>query len=208
VLHGSAVTVGGRAIGFLGASGGGKSVLCAELLRLGCGFVADDGLALERGAEGAWLCLPGPPGLRLWPSGLASRLAVAAERLPRVRGGGDKRWLPVSGLGRRPSPARPRLAALYELRRRADPGGPLRLAPYTPRQALLRLVEHGVAAAPAAALGLARRRLALLADVAEKVPLRRLSFASAGDSAAEILAAIEGDLETLTPPAASSDPAR
>jgi len=197
VLHGSAVTVAGRAVGFLGGSGSGKSVLCAELLRLGCGFIADDGLALKQGADGAWRGLPGPPGLRLWPSGLATRLGWAPERLPRVRGSGDKRWLSLpDGPGELP-PRRPRWAAFYELDRRAEPGGPVRIAPCRPQEALVRLLAHGVAAAPAAALGLAAQRLELLADVAERVPLRRLSLASGSDSAAAVLAAVESDLNAM-----------
>ena len=198
MLHGSAVTVAGRAVGFLAASGVGKSLLCAELLRLGCGFVADDGLALRRGDGGGWLCLHGPPLMRLWPSGLADRLQLAPGTLPRVRGSGDKRWLSV--VGESPpalsAPHHHELAALYLLQRRADPDGPVRLTACAPREALLRLLEHGVAAAPAAALGLAGRRLGLLADVVERTPVRHLSFPGAADSAPRILAAIERDLES------------
>ncbi len=218
VLHGSAVTVAGRAVGFLGPSGIGKSVLCAELLRLGCGFVADDGLALEPAEDGGWCCLDGPPMMRLWPSGLAGRLDVAAESLPRVREGGDKRRLPLrrdadpggppaEGLLASPSPAtgspsdvepyRHALAALYVLERRADPDGPVRLTACAPREALVRLVGHGVAAAPAAVLGLAERRLERLAEVAETVPVRRLGFPSGIDSAESILRLIERDLRDL-----------
>ena len=216
VLHGSAVTVAGRAVGFLGPSGTGKSVLCAELLRLGCGFVADDGLALEPTDGGGWRCLAGPPMMRMWPSGLAGRLDVAAESLPRIRESGDKRRLPLPAAadpGGSPAaelvasspvatgspsdavPYRHELAALYVLERRADPSVPVRLTACGPREALVRLVEHGVAAAPAAALGLAGRRLELLADVAETVPVRRLGFPSGTDSAASILRRIERDLQ-------------
>jgi hypothetical protein len=193
VLHGAAVEVGGRAVGFLAPTGAGKSVLCAELVRLGCGFLADDGLALERGGDGAWRCPAGPPLLRLWPSGLVRRLEVAPEPLAKVRGSGDKRRLPLARIAARGAvapPARP-LAAFYVLRRRAEPGAGVEISALSPREALVRLLEHGVAAAPASALGLAEARLALLAEIAGRVPVKRLSFPSGTDSAPRVLAAIE-----------------
>ncbi|MDX1503669.1 MAG: hypothetical protein R3325_15025, partial [Thermoanaerobaculia bacterium] len=82
VLHGSAVAVEGLAVGLLGPSGCGKSVLAAELARSGgeASLLADDGLALSRSRGGGWRCLPGPPIVRLWPTGL-DRLGVAADGL-------------------------------------------------------------------------------------------------------------------------------
>lgn len=197
VLHGSAVTIGGSAVGFLGPSGVGKSTLAAELVRRGCGFVADDGLALHHRA-GAWHCLAGPPLARLWPSALRDRLGVEPAGLPRVRGAGDKRRWEMTAEATRPGGHR--LAALYLLDRRAGADGPPRSTPQDPKQALLRLLEHGVAAAPAAALGLSERRLDRLAEVAESVPIRRLSFPGHTDTAAAILEAITEDLDATRPP--------
>lgn len=204
VLHGSAVTLDGRAVAFVGPTGTGKSVLCAELVRRGCGFLADDGLALRCAADGVWHCLHGPPLLRLWPSGLAGRLGIAAEPLPRVREVGEKRRLrldglvrPGSGEGRSPEADvvryRAPLAAVYVLRRRS--GGTVRLVRQGARQALVRLLEHGVAAAPAAVLGLAGRRFELLADVAARVPVRQLAYPGGVDSTARVRQVIEEDLE-------------
>lgn len=191
VLHGSAVALGDRAVGFIGPSGVGKSVLCAELLNLGCGFVTDDGIALQRGTEGTWRCPQGPPWLRLWPSGLAGRLDVAPESLPRVVEIGDKRRLHLTPDRRPPLP----LAAIYVLRRRSGREEPIQVSPFTPRKSLIRLLEHGVAAAPAAALGLGGKRFEHLADAAEKIAVQQLEYPSGVDSAARILEAIEGDLE-------------
>ena len=224
VLHGSAVTLGAKgrlqAVGFLGPSGTGKSVLCAELVRQGAGFLADDGLALELdpgadapsgpgggpgGGDGPWRCLAGPPLLRLWPSGLDGRLDLAAEALPRIRAEGDKRHLAAADLGAAGGEAEggafasrpPALAALYLLRRRPGTGGGVELSPRSPRQALFRFLEHGVAASPAAALGLEEGRLQTLARLAEAVPLRELSFPSGADSAAAVGDALERDLQRL-----------
>lgn len=222
VLHGSAVSAGDRAVGFLAPTGTGKSVLCAELVGLGCGYLSDDGLALRRGSGGTWRCSPGPPRMRLWPSGLAGRLGIAPESLPRVRGVADKRWLDpgLVATGRspagdgaaarsgeqRPQPDTPApheglpLAALYLLRRLPGGDDPVALAPCSPREGLVHLVEHGVAAAPAAALGLAEGRLEVLADLAEAVPVRRLEYPSGAEAAGEILAAVERDLASTPRP--------
>lgn len=194
VLHASAVALGDRAVAFVGPSGVGKSVLSAELLRLGCGFVADDGLALRRDEDpderGAWRCFPGPPLLRLWPSGLESRLEIPAHTLPRVHETLDKRRLLLPGEGARPLP----LAAVYALRREPEAGGEVRISRCGLRDALVRLIEHSVAAAPAAALGLSGRRLELLAGVVERVPVRVLRYPSGTDSAARVLEAVLRDL--------------
>lgn len=211
VLHGGVASLGDRAVGFIGRSGVGKSVLVAELARLGCGLVADDGLVLRRGggAAGRWRAFHGPPLLRLWPSALA-RLGLAAETLPRVHPGVDKRlvrpddaeWLRDQKSPRRASAAARGLplAALYLLERRpAGPGAArsetaVSITACSARQALVHLLEHGVAGAPATALGLSGRRLELLADVAGRVPMRRLLFADGGGSAERILEAVRRDL--------------
>lgn len=197
VLHASAVALDGRAVGFVGPTGIGKSVLCAELLRLGCDFVADDGLAVrphEGREESAWRAFHGPPLLRLWPSGLEGRLGVPAGDLPRVHETLDKRRLPLPGAAAAAPPAGLPLAAVYSLRREPNAAGEVAISPCRPRDALVQLLEHGVAAAPAAALGLAGRRLELLAGLAEAVPVRRLRFPSGADSAARLLEAIRKDL--------------
>lgn len=192
VLHGSAVSLEGRTVAFVGPSGIGKSVLCAELLRLGCEFVADDALALRRDTRGEWRCSPGPRLLRLWPSGLESRLGIPARGLPKVHETLDKRQLPLSGDS--VSPAGLRLAAVYILQRRPEPGGPVEVSPCRPREALVALIEHSVAAAPAAALGLSGGRLERLSELVEKVPVRALRFPSGADSAARIREAIGRDV--------------
>lgn len=235
VLHGCGLVLGGRAVGFLGRSGVGKSVLCAELMRLGCTFLSDDGLALRRDAADRWWCCAGPPLVRLWPSGLEGRLRVSPEGLPRVHDGLEKRRLDVGppDPGRRggarkgsavpgdpsalesaasgaspgrssPAPPGPQgpattggapLGALYVLQRRPGAEGPVDVSPCRGPDALARLIEHSLAAAPAAALGLSGRRLDLLTDVVEKTPVRLLRFPSSLDSAARVREAILRDLD-------------
>ncbi|MDH5235593.1 MAG: hypothetical protein OEW77_11590 [Gemmatimonadota bacterium] len=64
-LHASAVSIGGRAVGFVGAGGAGKSTLAAALAARGHAVLTDDVLAL-REQDGRWLAFPGHDQLRLW----------------------------------------------------------------------------------------------------------------------------------------------
>jgi len=193
VLHASAVAFGDRAVAFLGRSGVGKSTLCAELAQAGCGFVADDGLALREGVQGDWRCFHGPPLLRLWPSALGQRLGIAFGELTRVHDTLGKRHLRPPELVS-VAPEGLELARDYVLDRQIETACRVSISRYRPRQSLVRLIEHSVAGAPASALGLARRRLELLARVVERVPVCRLGFPSADDSSSRVREAILGDL--------------
>lgn len=187
VLHASAVARGDRVVAFLGPSGVGKSTLCAELVGAGWGFVADDGLALEEDDRGAWRCLPGPPWLRLWPSALEGRLGIPAAELPRVHATLEKRRLAVAGPDTPPVAGDLRLAAVYLLDRAAEEsGGAPDLPACTRGEALVRLVEHSLAAAPLTALGLAVERLDRLARLAAGVEVRRLRLPAGEDAALRV----------------------
>ncbi len=60
VLHaGGLVLPGGGVLAVSGPSGAGKTTLSAALLRAGCGFLADDAVALEQ-RDGVVLAHPGP----------------------------------------------------------------------------------------------------------------------------------------------------
>ena len=64
VLHGSAVSIKGSAVAFIGQSGRGKSTLAATLARDGFPFLTDDGLLLTR-KHGAYIAHPNRPYVRL-----------------------------------------------------------------------------------------------------------------------------------------------
>ncbi|MCX7646951.1 MAG: serine kinase [Rhodobacteraceae bacterium] len=101
VVHGTAVSLGGRALLILGPAGAGKSALALELLALGAGLIADDRtlLSLREGHPvasapatiagriearglGILAATPAPPA----PVVLAADLGrVETERLPPAR---------------------------------------------------------------------------------------------------------------------------
>ena len=83
VLHGSAVVVDGKALGFMARAGSGKSTMAAAFAVDGCPFLTDDGLLLE--PEGAgYLAMPSHPSIRLWDDSHAALLPPDASTAPAV----------------------------------------------------------------------------------------------------------------------------
>lgn len=76
-LHASAVALGGRAVAFVGNSGGGKSTLASALVVAGGEAVTDD-IARPEEIDGTWVCHPGPGRLRLREG--AAALAASFDR--------------------------------------------------------------------------------------------------------------------------------
>jgi hypothetical protein len=64
-LHGSAVSIGGSAVLFVGRSGQGKSTLAASMVAAGATLLADDYVVLQPSPAG-WNAVPSYPGARLW----------------------------------------------------------------------------------------------------------------------------------------------
>lgn len=199
LLHASAVSLGERAVAFVGQSGIGKSTLCAGLVDAGCNFVADDGLPLEEDEHGDWRCPPGSPWLRLWPSAL-DRLGIPAADLARAQPSVDKRLLPGGHDSPGATAGGPKLAAVYVLMGRGESAGGPTMRPCTPREALVRLIEHSLAGAPVAALGWAAPRLRRLARVATRIPVHTLSLPAGTSRWRRIREAIFGDLPDAPEP--------
>ena len=76
LVHGSAVTFGGRGILILGRSGAGKSALALGLLGRGAALVADDQVRLER--RGGALVATAPATI----AGLIEARGIGLARLP------------------------------------------------------------------------------------------------------------------------------
>ena len=89
LLHGSAVVIHGRAVGFLGRNGWGKSTLAAACHRLGHEMITDDVLAIDFDS-GTPEIIPSYPQFKLWPKA-ASALGERLEDLPIVHPEFDKR---------------------------------------------------------------------------------------------------------------------
>jgi hypothetical protein len=64
-LHGSSISVGGRACVFLGRSGSGKSTIVAGMHQRGYRILSDDITVVQLNGDGRLLAFPGYPKLRL-----------------------------------------------------------------------------------------------------------------------------------------------
>lgn len=81
VLHASVVTVGGKALAFLGAKGDGKSTLAAGLNVRGHSLISDDHLPVVF-RDGEVLTLPGYPQIRLFADSVEAVGATTASLSP------------------------------------------------------------------------------------------------------------------------------
>ena len=166
VLHASAVDIGARAVGFLGAAGAGKSTLAAALVRGGASLLTDDALVIDCGAE-IPRAVPLYPGLRLWPD---SRRLVGAWRVRRTQVAHysrKERWAGAAvPFSNRPLP----LDALYVVVRRGKRGG---IHPMSARQSMMALVRYSMMldATSRAAVG---HGFELASRLVAQIPVRRL----------------------------------
>jgi hypothetical protein len=89
LLHGSAVVIDGRGVGFLGRNGWGKSTLAAACYRRGHEMITDDVMAIDFAGETPAI-IPSYPQFKLWPKA-ASALGERLDSLPIVHPEFDKR---------------------------------------------------------------------------------------------------------------------
>jgi hypothetical protein len=179
ILHASAVQVDDRLVAFIADSGGGKSTLAAALVRAGFLLVSDDILPIRR-LDGQFLGCPSFPVLRMYPvqaqyflghlQGLqrmndyTSKLLVALER---------------DSFGAFCAAPRPLTCLFLPQRRDAvEAGTDIEITPLSSQQALKEIIRHTFAPRMIQALGLAPRRLAILAELARQVPMCSLVYPS------------------------------
>jgi hypothetical protein len=184
VLHASAVAVDGRAVGFLGESGQGKSTTAAAFHRRGHAVVADDVVAV-RLEEGCPIVYPGYPQLKLWPEAAAA-LGETVEGLAPLRPELPKRGHDVRHrfVGKRLP-----LAALYVL----GEGPALQIDPLKPSEAVIELVRHTYAARFLQSLG-APAHLQQCAGLAHRVRARRLLRPRSLDQLTGLVQRVKADL--------------
>ncbi|HYD38983.1 MAG TPA: hypothetical protein VEA60_15295 [Allosphingosinicella sp.] len=165
-LHANAVIVDGRAIGFMGHPGAGKSTLAAWFHDRGFDVLADDVCVVTTGADGVPLAHPGIPRLRLWREALeATGREVSAYQ--RSFDDMDKYTVPTD-LGRT-LPAMP-LSHLYLLDKAE--GEPL-VERIEGAAAVEAMVANTYRGAYVPMMGLNRQHLLACAQLARTVPVFR-----------------------------------
>jgi hypothetical protein len=112
VLHASAVVIAGKAVGFVGWKGQGKSTTAAALFARGCPLLTDDLLALNGKDGQRTMAYPGFPQFKLWPDSAESALAEDPIAMPKLWPHTEKRARSVvDGFATDPAP----LGAIYVL---------------------------------------------------------------------------------------------
>ncbi len=136
-LHGSAVTIDGGAVAFLGEAGQGKSTMAAAFHARGRHLVADDVVAVQMDQTRP-MVFPGFPQLKLSPEA-AVFVGDDPRSLPRLEPNLEKRARRVrQGFSLAPLPLK-RVYVLAE-------GQTLGIETLGPREALIELVRHTYAA--------------------------------------------------------------
>jgi hypothetical protein len=172
-LHAAGVRTAGGVVALVGATGGGKTTLAAELIRRGAQFFTDDVLFLD-GRERAH---PGPALMNV-PLGGAIAPSELGDEVARI---GDEAWVEVRDAASAPAP----LAALVLVAR--DPELSTRLERISPGLHDLRprLFAHPFAP------DRERARFELCAELAQRVPTARLE-ADLAATPAELAELVEG----------------
>jgi hypothetical protein len=190
VVHASAVEIAGSAVAFAGAQGWGKSALAAAMHQRGHGVVADDLTAIN-GIEDRPMVYPGFPRLKLWPEALAS-LGESPEALPRLHPLFEKRALDVNRFSGTPVP----LKGIYVLAGARTQGN--EIESLRPQEAFLELLPQWYGTRFGEALlqadGAAPSHFHRCANLARKVPIRRLRARDLLATLSETARLVEDDL--------------
>jgi hypothetical protein len=175
-LHGSAVAVGQKAVGFLGRAGAGKSTIAAAFAHQGFPILSDDILAL-RYQGGKTLVLPGPPRLCLWPRSV-DILYGTPEMLPRLvpenslDSEWDKRAMDFRSQEYTYQESPLPLAAIYILDERQHDAGPA-VEAISPADGMMALVSNSYRTEWLDKT-MRESEFKVLSRIMEHVPLRRL----------------------------------
>lgn len=142
-LHASAISVGDRAIAFIGSEGAGKSTTAAMFAQNGCPVISDDVVAISE-RQGSYYVFPAYPYLSLWPDSVTMVYGPQKE-LPSFSANWDKRLLSLSANNLKFEDKQLQLGALFILgERNSLPDSP-RVEPMIPREGLLSLLANSYA---------------------------------------------------------------
>ena len=167
-LHANAVVIEGKAVGFLGHPGAGKSTLAAAFHDRGLPLLADDVCVVTRGPGGEPVAQPGIPRLRLWREALEAS-GRAAHNYEMSFDDWDKYNVPAAAEAA--SPPAP-LSHLYLLER-AEEGEAAAIERLSGSAAVEALVANTYRGAYVPLMGRTAEHLVACAALARQVPLFR-----------------------------------
>jgi len=185
-LHGSAVTIGDRAVAFLGLSRTGKTTMAGAMARAGHPFLTEDVIELTVDG-GDYLLQPKRSQLRLFGDSAAHLMGED------FRADDPDEKYTVSGSDILPFRDRPcPLARVYLLGN--DPSAPLAITPLAPPLALTQLLQHSFVLDVEDKQRL-RSHFGRLGELSEKIAVRGLDYPRQYSELPAVIEAIVTDLE-------------
>lgn len=173
-LHASVVNIDGKAVVIMGGSTGGKSSTAAGIFQLGHQVLADDVAAITV-RDNRYFVQPGYPKIRLRPEPAATLFREKEpSSLPMVYSDRDSRYLSLESESGFCSESRP-LAALYLLDKRDEALTTPFIEPIEAHEKLIKLTENTFGSYMVYK-DLRIKEFKFLAELAKKMPVRRLSF--------------------------------
>lgn len=172
VLHGAGAVIGGRAVGFLGSSGVGKSSLCLALDAAGVDVLGDDQFVLRKDSGGQVVAVPSLASIKATPSAL-SAFGFVPDQFDLVHAGHSKRRFEVrqSDAIQRGRP----LSRIYVLRR--TPGHTIaKVSRLSGTDGVRALLSNAFAPRSRRVLGAEGNAVDVLAQVARAAPVLTLEL--------------------------------
>lgn len=192
VLHASGLVKDGRAVGFVGDSGWGKSTLAGFFVQQGYHILNDDVLALDMEADPIRI-MPGFPQIKFRPEAEAW-LGAQYQDMDALHANSIKRvHSPFSNFHREELP----LSRLYVLEGSGRDESAIK--ELRPREAILELVRHTRATNVMVAPDVMSAHLQQCARLVQNVPVKRLERKKDLDALHEILTLVEEDLSVSAP---------
>jgi hypothetical protein len=202
-LHATAVVVNGGAVALLGESGSGKSTLAACFVGAGHPVLTDDVLMVHETRAGV-MAYPGPPRIKLFPK-VAGRFVDDLSAAVSMNAQTSKLVVP---LGQPHAHDRPvPVDAIYEVVPPQGVPGPqdVRIGSMTGRDAALALVRATFNQRFVNRERLARQ-FSASTSLAERVPVRTLSYPRLLSRLPEVVAAVVEDVEQVANRRVRKDP--
>lgn len=195
LLHAGAVSVGGAALAFSGPHGVGKSTLSSSLVGAGYPLITDDILGLRVEAE-RWHAVQSVPRLKLWEDSAAATLDADVPTTS-VLSWANKRRLRVGTDWGTVAPESLPLGAIYFLNPARDSSTPMAVEALPVRAATIALMG-GMYSADLLSGPRAARTLDAATRIAEKVPVRVITYHRSFENLPNIREAILRDFEEVS----------
>lgn len=193
-LHGAAVAIDDRAVGFIADKHSGKTTLAGFFTRCGHRFITDDAITLEVSNSGA-LMHPSQPELRMVPHQAEFLLGSTRGLKSIIPGREAKLGVAVTRLGSMQMDALPTSVLYMPKRRKSMPGDlSVRIETLSPARALLALQAHPSAGAELLAHRLPETLLQQLPELLRHVAVRRIEYPSGFEHLPRVYDAIRDDL--------------